>query len=67
MELMLLIIKKKINFIEVPTNYLKRVGESSVTGKKWKAFKVGLKMIGIILKHRFNLVKRPKRLSPSCS
>lgn len=57
-ELMLLIIKKKVKFIEVPINYLKRVGESSVTGKKWKAFKVGLKMIGIIFKYRFNIIKR---------
>ena len=52
-EMMLLIIKKKIEFMEVPINYKDRVGESSVTGSKIKAFILGLAMISWILRYRF--------------
>jgi hypothetical protein len=51
-ELMLLIITHKIRFIEIPVNYKKRVGVSSVTGNKFKAFSLGLRIIGLILTHR---------------
>lgn len=48
-EFMLLVISNKIKFIEVPVNYKKRIGKSSVTGSKWKAFKLGLVMISLVL------------------
>lgn len=57
-DMMLQIIKNKIKFIEIPVNYLKRTGVSSVTGEFKGTFKVGIKMILIILKHRFGLIKQ---------
>ncbi|MBU0477614.1 glycosyltransferase family 2 protein [bacterium] len=51
-ELMLLVIINKINFFEIPLNYSRRVGLSSVTGKKHVAFLLGLKMISLIIKYR---------------
>jgi glycosyltransferase involved in cell wall biosynthesis len=52
-ELMLLTILNGIRFIEVPVNYKKRVGRSTITGDKIKAFFLGLTMIGLILKYFF--------------
>lgn len=51
-QLLLLVILNGIHFIEIPVNYKKRVGESSVTGSKLKAFFLGLSMIGMILRYR---------------
>lgn len=51
-ELMILTILNGIRFIEIPVNYKKRVGVSSVTGNKIVAFFLGLKMIMLILKYR---------------
>ena len=56
-DMMLQIIRSRIRFIEIPVNYLRRVGESSVTGKQWKAFFVGWKMIFLIIKHRLGIIK----------
>jgi len=36
-------------------NYRRRVGESSVTGDLWKAFRLGLRMITLVLSYRFGL------------
>ena len=51
-ELMLLIIINSFRFIEVPVNYCKRVGKSSVTGSKIIAFFLGLRMINLIIRYR---------------
>lgn len=51
-HLMLLTILNGIPFIEIPVNYRKRVGESSVTGSKIKAFFLGIEMIFMILSYR---------------
>ena len=45
LEMILLSIEKKIRFIQIPVNYQKRVGTSSVTGNKIKAFTLGMTMI----------------------
>jgi glycosyltransferase involved in cell wall biosynthesis len=55
-ELMLLIITHKISFIEIPVSYKKRVGVSSVTGNKLKAFVLGLKMISLIINYRIKTI-----------
>jgi glycosyltransferase involved in cell wall biosynthesis len=52
LELMLITIHHKIQFIEIPVHYIKRVGESSVTGSFHKAFKLGIQMIIKILAYR---------------
>lgn len=51
-QMLLLVILNRIPFIEIPVNYRKRVGESSVTGNKIKAFFLGLSMIKMILMYR---------------
>ena len=52
-HLMLLIITRGFPFVEIPVNYRQRVGESSVTGNFFKAFRLGVIMIGMVLKARF--------------
>lgn len=56
-DMMLQIIKNRIRFIEIPIRYLKRVGVSSVTGDMKRTIPVGLKMIWLIFKHKFGLIK----------
>ncbi len=51
-QMLLLTILNDIKFIEIPVNYRKRVGESSVTGDKIKAFRLGMTMIFMILRYR---------------
>ena len=51
-EMMVLSILMKMKIVQLPVNYTKRVGESSVTGNKVTAFSLGLKMIHLILFYR---------------
>jgi glycosyltransferase involved in cell wall biosynthesis len=51
-EIMLLVIASGARFVEVPVNYLPRVGTSSVTGKRLLALWVGLRMILLIFRFR---------------
>jgi glycosyltransferase involved in cell wall biosynthesis len=62
-ELMLLVIRSGACFVEVPINYLPRVGVSSVTGDHWKAVLLGLRMIAFIV--GFRLSSRGQRPSPA--
>lgn len=54
LEMILLIIRHKISFIQIPVNYKKRVGKSSVTGNKLTALLLGLQMILLIVSQRFS-------------
>src|SRR5580704_13507741 len=47
-EIMLLTIGSGARFVEVPVNYLPRVGRSSVTGNRLTAISVGLRMIASV-------------------
>ena len=51
-EMMVLSILMKMKIVQIPVNYTKRVGTSSVTGSKVKAFFLGLRMIRLILSYR---------------
>jgi glycosyltransferase involved in cell wall biosynthesis len=68
-EVMLLTIVSGARFVEVPVNYLPRVGVSSVTGDLWKALVLGLRMIAFILRFRLATLGRvrhpPLRSSPA--
>lgn len=57
-ELMLRVITSGARFVEVPVNYLPRVGESAVTGDQRKAFALGMKMILYILRFRLTSIGR---------
>ena len=61
-ELMLRVITSGARFVEVPVNYLPRVGHSAVTGDLRKAFVLGMQMIAFILRYRLaTLGKRAAR------
>ena len=51
-EIMLLTVVSGRRFVEVPVNYLPRVGASSVTGNPVAAVHVGLRMIQLLLRVR---------------
>jgi glycosyltransferase involved in cell wall biosynthesis len=53
-ELMLLAIASGARIVEVPVNYLQRVGTSSVTGERIEAARVGLRMIALVLRYRLS-------------
>jgi glycosyltransferase involved in cell wall biosynthesis len=63
-EMMILTLLHGQKVIQIPVNYLPRVGESSVTGDFWKAFFLGMTMIGLVLRYRLRswFGKRPPRL-----
>jgi glycosyltransferase involved in cell wall biosynthesis len=63
-EVMLLTIMSGRRFVEVPVNYLPRVGTSSVTGKPLPAIAVGLQMLLLVLRHRLTAPRRIARPSP---
>jgi glycosyltransferase involved in cell wall biosynthesis len=54
LQMMLLVVKNRIPFVEIPVRYLGRVGESAVTGSFWKAWKLGWRMIFFVLQVRFS-------------
>ncbi|MET0902840.1 MAG: glycosyltransferase [Acidimicrobiales bacterium] len=64
-EMMLLAITSGARFVEVPVNYLPRVGTSSATGNLRGAISIGVRMMGLILDFRRRTprrVPRPSRL-----
>ncbi len=61
-QVLLEVIEHGIPFVEIPMNYCARVGESSVTGSFWKAWKLGWRMIFLVLSYRFGLHPRNRTL-----
>jgi glycosyltransferase involved in cell wall biosynthesis len=61
-QLLMEVIAHRIPFIEIPVNYRSRVGKSSVTGDLGKAFRLGVRMIGLVLAYRFGLYARARIL-----
>lgn len=60
-ELMLRVITSGARFVEVPVNYMPRVGKSTSTGDLWKAFVLGMRMIAFILAFRLGSLGKTKR------
>jgi len=52
-EMMILALRAGWRAVQIPVNYLPRVGESAVTGNPGKAFILGLQMIWLITSRRF--------------
>jgi len=52
LEMILIAIENKLKFIQIPVNYMERVGTSSVTGSRIKAFLLGMYMIWLIITRR---------------
>ena len=63
-EMMVLSVLTKRTIIQIPVNYTKRVGTSSVTGNKWVAFRLGLRMIWLVLDYRVRSWLAPSRFEP---
>ena len=59
-EMMLLSLLHRLRVIQVPVNYLPRVGVSSVTGDTGTAVRLGFSMIGLVLRYWF----RARRQGP---
>jgi glycosyltransferase involved in cell wall biosynthesis len=60
-QMMVLSILMKMKMIQIPVNYTRRVGVSSVTGNKLVAFVLGLRMIGLITGYRLRSWLSPLR------
>ncbi|MFZ9426219.1 MAG: glycosyltransferase family 2 protein [Ilumatobacteraceae bacterium] len=52
LEMMLHVAREKMTFVQVPVKYQERVGESSVTGSRYKAIVLGLQMIALCVRMR---------------
>jgi glycosyltransferase involved in cell wall biosynthesis len=57
-EMMVLSFLEGLRTIQVPVNYRTRVGESSVTGSRLEALKVGTQMLGLITRYRLRGLKK---------
>ena len=55
-EFMIWAIRKGLNPIEIPVMFKSRVGQSMYTGSIWKAAKLGLKMLPMIIWYRFKKI-----------
>ncbi len=55
-QFMLLCIRSKLECVEIPVNYRDRIGDSKITANFWKSFKLGMKMIGMIIEYRFKKI-----------
>ena len=51
-EMMLLTVEQRLSMVQVPVKYQPRVGDSSVTGNKLKAFWLGMDMIKMCVRRR---------------
>jgi glycosyltransferase involved in cell wall biosynthesis len=57
-EMMITTIRAGLRNVQLPVNYKERVGISSVTGDLWVAFKLGMRMIWLILYKRLQAFPR---------
>lgn len=64
-ELMILAIRSKLNCVEIPIHYQPRLGTSKITGSFWKAFRLGLRMIAMIVHYRFRQIPYPLPITRS--
>jgi glycosyltransferase involved in cell wall biosynthesis len=68
-EMVCLALQAGLRVVEVPVNYRGRIGESKITGSPLTAVRVGLRMIGLILRYwmRFRVVgrQRPQAVRPA--
>jgi hypothetical protein len=59
LEIQVAVVKsKQLKYVQIPVNYGTRVGESTITGEVGKSIKLGLRMIWIISRERFNFSGR---------
>lgn len=61
-EFMIWLLDTRKKIIEIPVIYQERVGTSGYTGSIWRAFKLGVKMLPVILRYRLMINKLKKSL-----
>jgi glycosyltransferase involved in cell wall biosynthesis len=61
-QVLLEVIEHRIPFVEIPLNYCERVGESSVSWDFWKTWKLGWRMIFLVLEYRLGFRKKSRAL-----
>ncbi|MCW2903391.1 MAG: glycosyl transferase family 2 [Streptosporangiaceae bacterium] len=64
LEMLLAAVIHKIKLVQVPVNYHRRVGESSVTGDPKKTIQLGLEMIRMVIRTRMR-VRKLRLLAPA--
>ncbi len=57
-ELMMIAIRSGLLCVEIPVHYQPRRGSSKITGSFWKAFRLGIRMILMIIRYRFKRFPR---------
>jgi glycosyltransferase involved in cell wall biosynthesis len=57
-ELMVIAIRSGLLCVEVPVHYQRRMGTSKITGSFWKAFRLGCRMIMLVLVYRFQRIPK---------
>jgi glycosyltransferase involved in cell wall biosynthesis len=57
-ESMMLAIRSRLVCVEIPVHYQPRTGSSKITGSFWKAFRLGIRMIVMIIQCRFKRYPR---------
>ncbi len=55
-EFIIWLLRRRVKAVEIPIIYKERVGKSMYTGSIWRAFKLGLKMVPVILKYLFKKI-----------
>ena len=60
-EMVILLLRSGCRLIEIPVNYGPRVGTSKITGQWSGMVRVGLRMIGLILRYRLQTIGPGKR------
>ena len=56
LEMLLLATRRHVRVVQIPVNYLPRVGDSSVTGSVGESVRLGAQMIGMVAKARASRV-----------
>lgn len=59
-QLMTVLVRTGMRCIEIPVHYRSRLGESKITGSFWKAWKLGWKMIFMIMGYRLRSLPKMK-------
>lgn len=59
-QLMMVLVRTGMRCVEIPVHYRTRLGESKITGSFRKAFRLGMRMIGMIIVYRFKQFPRLK-------
>jgi hypothetical protein len=52
-ELMLVAIRTGLRCVEIPVHYRERLGDSKITGNRWRAIRLGLRLILMAFAYRF--------------